>query len=101
MSSRLCLSYSSGSRIVYIVFFFCFRLCVGVSLAVLHTIIWFQVFLSNTNNLHTIIWFQVFLFNTNNFHIIVWFQVFLPKTNNLLAQLAGAVEYTNCNSTEE
>ena len=25
------------------------------------TVIWFQVFLSNTNNLHTVIWFQVFL----------------------------------------
>ena len=28
----------------------------------LHTVIWFQVFLSNTNNLLAIIWFQV----TNN-----------------------------------
>ena len=25
----------------------------------LHTVVWFQVFQSNTNNLHTVIWFQV------------------------------------------
>ena len=30
--------------------------------------VWFQVFLSNTNNLHTAVWFQVFLSNTNNLH---------------------------------
>ena len=26
----------------------------------------YNVFLSNTNNLQTILWFQVFLYNTNN-----------------------------------
>ena len=28
---------------------------------------WYQVFISNTNNLHKGILFQVFLYNTNNF----------------------------------
>ena len=33
----------------------------------LHTIIWFQVWLSNTNNLFSIIWFQVTIpFDNNN-----------------------------------
>ena len=32
----------------------------------LHTIIGYQVFLSDTNNLHAIILFQLFLSNTNN-----------------------------------
>ena len=36
-----------------------FTFCVVKSF--LYTVIWFQVFLSNTNNLHTVIWFQVFL----------------------------------------
>ena len=31
----------------------------------LHTVIWGQVFQSNTNNLDTVVWFQVFLSNTN------------------------------------
>ena len=61
---------------------------------------WFQVFLSNTNNVHTLIWFQVFLSNTNTlcailFQIplpcliwifvctVIWFQVFLSNTNNV------------------
>ena len=53
----------------------------------LQTVIWYQVFLSNTNNLHTVVWFQVFLSNTNNYvvlsnfylikvlclHSVVWF----------------------------
>ena len=26
-----------------------------------HTVLWYQVFLSNTNNLYTVIWYQVFL----------------------------------------
>ena len=41
--------------------------------------LWYQVFLSNTNNLQ---WYQVFLFNTN-FHTAVWFQIFLLNMNNL------------------
>ena len=44
----------------------------------LHTVILYQVFLSNTNNLHTVAWFQVFLSNINNFYIVIYFQV----TNN-------------------
>ena len=58
-----------------------------------HTPIWYQVFLSSTNNLYTVLWFQVSLSNTNNYmvsrnhfyliisiclHTIIWFQV----TNN-------------------
>ena len=32
----------------------------------LHTVIWYQIFLSNANNMHAVIWFQVFLYNTND-----------------------------------
>ena len=42
-----------------------------------HTVKWYQVFLSNTNNLHTVVGFQVFQSNTNNLHTVVGFQVFL------------------------
>ena len=31
----------------------------------------------NTNNLHTVAWFQVFLSNTNDLGSVVWFKVFL------------------------
>ena len=57
--------------------------CVVVSFEFLLTAIWYQVFLSNTNNLHTVVWFQVFLSNTNNLHTVIWYQVFLSDTNNL------------------
>ena len=33
-----------------------------ITIICLHTVIWFQVFLSNSNNLQTVVWFQV----TNN-----------------------------------
>ena len=61
--------------------------------------IWFQVFVSNTNNyivldnhfyliivhcLHTVI-YQVFLSNTNNLHKVVWFQAFISNANNYTA----------------
>ena len=46
--------------------------------------LWFKVFLSNTNNLPTIVWFHVFLSNTNNLYTVVWFQVFLFNIDNLL-----------------
>ena len=32
----------------------------------LYTFIWYQVFLSNTNNLNIVVWLLVFLVNTNN-----------------------------------
>ena len=32
----------------------------------LHTLIWYQVFLSNANNFHTVVRFLVFLSNTND-----------------------------------
>ena len=35
-------------------------------------VIWYKVFVSNTNNLHRFI-YQAFLFNTINFPIVVWF----------------------------
>ena len=34
----------------------------------LHTIVWFQVFLSIKNNLHPLVWYEVFLFNANNLY---------------------------------
>ena len=45
--------------------------------------LWFQVFLSNTNDLPTIIWFQVILSKANSLYTILWFQVFLFNTNSL------------------
>ena len=35
-------------------------------------------------------------FDTNNLHTVIWFQVLLSN----IAQLAGAVEYTDCTSAE-
>ena len=49
----------------------------------LHTIIGFQVFLSNANILDTVGWFQVFLSYTNILDTVGWFQVFLSKVNHL------------------
>ena len=51
----------------------------------LHTIEWYQVFLSNTNNWHTVVWFQVFPSNTNNFRTVLCFLVFLINANNSYA----------------
>ena len=49
-------------------------------------VLWFQVFLSHTNNLYTIIWlqysFKYFLFNINNQDTIMRFQVIFSNTNN-------------------
>ena len=52
----------------------------------LHTVMWFQVFLSNTYNLCTIIWFQVTVFIQSQkvVYIVLWYQIFLSnlrKTN--------------------
>ena len=33
----------------------------------LHSVIWYQVFLSSTKNLYAVVWFQVFLYNANNY----------------------------------
>ena len=30
---------------------------------------WYQIFLSNANNLETVVWFQVFQSNTNNYKV--------------------------------
>ena len=40
-----------------------------------------------------LIWYQVFLFKTNSLYTVIWSQV-------SLAQLAGAVEYTDCFSAK-
>ena len=48
-------------------FFFKFFL---VCLFFLHMVIWYQVFLSNTNNLLTVISYQVFLSNANNLYTV-------------------------------
>ena len=49
-----------------------FYLTINISL---HTVMGYQVFLYNTNNLCTVIWFQVFLSNTNNLYRVIRFQV--------------------------
>ena len=41
----------------------------------LHTVVWYQVFQSNTNNLNMVVWFQVCLSNNNNLYTILWFPV--------------------------
>ena len=64
----------------------------------LHTVVWLQVFLSNTNNMHTVVWSQVFLSNTNNIHIVVWFKVFLSNTNNMHRVLWFQVFLSNTNN---
>ena len=85
-----------------------------ITVIYLNTVIWFQVFPSNTNNymvssnyfnlitviyLNTVIWFQVFPSNTNNYMVssnyfnlitviylntVIWFQVFPSNTNNYM-----------------
>ena len=50
--------------------------------------IWFKVtilFLMITICLHTIIWFQVFLSNTNNLHIAIWIQE--PWSKNIMTPM--------------
>ena len=64
----------------------------------LYTVLWFQVFLSNTNNLYTVLWFQGFLSNTNNLYTVVWFQVFLSNTNNLYTVVWFQVFLSNTNN---
>ena len=50
-----------------------------ITIISLHTVIWFQLFLSNTNNLRIVIWFQVFLFNINNFQTYLFEPWMGPK----------------------
>ena len=52
------------------------------------TVIWHQVFLSNTNNLHTVLCYQVFLSNTNNLHTVEY-HVFQSNTPRVYRQLYG------------
>ena len=46
---------------------------------------WFKASdsLNDINGIPTRLWFQVFLSSTNNFHTIVWFQVFQSDTPDL------------------
>ena len=47
---------------------------------------WYQVFLSNANNLHAVVWFQVFLSITNNLYTIMWLKkLFLFHGDHLFA----------------
>ena len=49
----------------------------------LHTVIQYQVFISDTNNLHTDSWFKVIPSNTKDMHVVLRFPVFISNTNNL------------------
>ena len=50
--------------------FVCF--CCFLFFFFLHAVIWYQVFLPNTNNFHTFVWLQVFLSNTIVIYCIHW-----------------------------
>ena len=63
----------SHNYIFSLYYFFLLNLFFFLSLILcLQTVIWYQVYLSNTNNLLTIVGFQVFLSNTNNLFKIIW-----------------------------
>ena len=75
-SSRLGLPYTVRQGITFIVhayLHFFVKLLFKRFFFFWHTVLWYQVFLSNTNNLPTVIWYQVFLLNTNNLHTILWY----------------------------
>ena len=46
---------------------------VVVSSSFWYTVIWYQVFLSNSNDLHTVVWFPVFLSHTDNLLLFILF----------------------------
>ena len=86
-----CQGFMSTDRELRPLYISVYIFSIVVSWEFLHTVKWYQVFLSNTNNLHTVVWFQVSVSNTNNytvasnyFYLIIviclhtWFQV----TNN-------------------
>ena len=52
------------SQTIYIYIFL--QLCLK---SFFHTVKWYQVFLSNINNVYTVVWVQVFLSNTNNYMV--------------------------------
>ena len=55
----------------FIVHFY-LHFCIVVSLKFFFSFSkWYQIFLSNANNLHTVVWFQEFLSNTNYFIVPV------------------------------
>ena len=50
-----------------------FKLYFSFAYKFLFGLLWYQVFLSNTNNLHTVVWFKVYLPNINN----VWLKAII------------------------
>ena len=74
MSTREAL-FQTKRFIVHLYFYF-FYGCFS------HTVIWYQVFLSNTNNLQIVIWFHVFLVSYQII-ILIWFQELFRFNNKL------------------
>ena len=93
----LCLKFTETRSLLIHIYIFCI---VVFEELFLHTVILYQVFLSNTNNLHTVVWFQVFLSNTNNLHIVIWFLLFLSKANNLLTFVWFQIFLSNTNNLQ-
>ena len=87
-----CQPVQDYSMYIYI-YIFCF-------LNAFCTVIWYQVFLSNTNNLCTVVWFQVFPSNTNHHHHVVplarislTLSPTSPHRSSPLAGLQGYIPY--------
>ena len=81
MSTHLWLFYALRLRNrVYCKFMLTF-LCSCFLRAFYHTVIWYEVFLSNTNNLNRVIWYQVILFNKKNAYSCIVSNI-LRNTNN-------------------
>ena len=76
-------------KCIYCIFIFTFSVNIFkgfVFVGVFCTVIRYQVFQSNTNNLHTIVWFQV-LFNNNFLAHIYGFTNPLSNSNNFQTNL--------------
>ena len=69
-----CVLFNTKSCFLYTCIFVLFYFQTSCYSSYLHTVKWFQVFLSNTDDFS----YRVFLFNKNNLHIAVCFQI----TNN-------------------
>ena len=68
----------------------------------IYLLIWYQVILSNTDNLKTVLWFQVFLSNTNNYivsskYFYLLIVVFCPHLNifKLLIKIIHKNKYSS------
>ena len=53
-----------------------------------YSFVWFQVIISNANDLYSVVWFQVFQLNMNYLGKVLCFQVFLSKEKKYI-QLDG------------